>query len=507
MGTPLLLGLDAGTGSVKGVLADVSGRAHHASSGYEFVRPCEGAAEQDPADWWNAATRVIRALLEAVPDARDRIAGVSLSGQGAAAVLLDRNREVVRPALLWLDTRPAPQAKRLAETVGGRVAEIGGKAPAAYNVEPKLLWLAEREPERFLRAWKVLTTTAYLTFRMTGRLVMNRSDAGILLAYDLRRNAWSEEALRLMGLSADLFCEIAPCAGIIGHVSSEAARQTGLAEGVPVVAGGEDTSCAGLAAGATEPGIGLLSLGTASTAYLPTAELALDPRLLVFPHVLEGQILIGGSTVAGGAALHWAAKATGFEGASDAAFTREAQKSQPGAGGLIFLPYLAGELQPINNGYARGVFFGASLATARADLVRAVFEGSAFAVAHALSIARSLGHPLRELRAVGAPSGNSFFGQILADVIGVPVRTMRGGSGAALGDAALAALGTGVVTETSTMVAAHSGVERTFEPSSDTHRFYGEVFQTYLELYPRLEDLFPRRQVWMESRRTVVSVH
>lgn len=498
---PLFLGIDVGTTSTKATIADIGGATLWTITvpyGYESPNP--GWVEQNPEDWWGAVGTVTRALLDQHAGARDRIAAVGVSGQGVAAAFLDHEGRPLRPAMLWLDVRCSSQAEGLNRDAGDRIAEVSGKRPAAYNVEPKLLWLKENEPEVWKKTWKVMTTTAYITFRLTGCPVMNYSDGGILLAYDLRRNGWSAELLELMGLPASIYCDLAPCDQVIGEVTPEAASFTGLAAGTRVVAGGEDTSSAGLAIGVTSSEEALLSLGSACTMYIPITRPATDPRLLAFPHVLGHLTLIGGSMVGGGNAMEWIGRAvcppgndvSRFSTETLATLTREAAATPAGAGGVVFLPYLAGELQPINDGFARGVFFGLSLSTRRGELVRAVMEGTAFAIRHNLEVASTLGTQPKRLVAVGGPTRNEVWCQIMANVTGLPVQVMEEHGGAPLGDAVLAAKGAGLITSHRLMVEAHARRRRLFEPQPETFERYDEMSKIFIDLYPRLKDLFPR---------------
>jgi xylulokinase len=297
---PLTLGIDIGTSSAKGVVADTEGSFFaSAACSYSYATPGHGQAEQNPEDWWDALCSITRELLSANPEIGSRLRAVSISGQGVAAVVLGYDGQPLRNAILWLDTRSAEEAARLCEAHGEKLAAISGKKPAPYNVEPKLLWLKRNEPVTWNRIWKVLTTTGYVTLRLTGRVVMNHSYAGILLSYDLSKREWSEEALALMDLPRSILCELAVCHEVIGEVTPEAARQTGLPAGLPVVAGGEDTSSAGLAMGVVSENDVQLSMGSASTVYVPVRQPVSDSRLLAFPHVVDGLTLLGGSMVAG----------------------------------------------------------------------------------------------------------------------------------------------------------------------------------------------------------------
>jgi xylulokinase len=487
---PLILGIDVGTTSTKAVLADPFGHFFaSATHSYSYSTPERGQAEQDPEDWWNAVCVTTRELLATYPEAGSRLRAIGVSGQGVAAVVLAQNRKPLRNAILWIDTRSAPQAAQLYEEHGKRLAAISGKQPAAYNVEPKLLWLRQHEPATWNRIWKVMTTTAYVTFRLTGNAVMNHSDGGILLSYDLVERCWSQEALACMGLPAGIFCELAACHEVIGAITPEAAAQSGLPPGLPVIAGGEDTSSAGLAMGVVSGDDVQLSMGSASTLYVPIQRPPADSNLLAFPHVIDGLTLLGGSMVAGGQAVDWLLKAV--NGALDE-LTDRAAHVEPGSDGLIFLPYLAGELQPINDGFARGVFFGLSLQTAKEHLFRAVLEGTAFAIAHNLSFARQAGASPTQIFAVGGPVRNDLWCQIISDVTGLPIHAMDDKGGAALGDAILAGMGAQLFSDPLVMQRAHAKLRTTFSPDWKAHAEYRRFFSIYLELYPRLRDLFPK---------------
>lgn len=498
MPAPLTLGIDVGTSSAKAVVADAQGTLFvSASRSYRYKSSAPGYAEQDPEDWWQAVREVVQELFAKHPEIRERLCAIGISGQGVAAVLIGHNRKPVRDAILWLDTRCAAEASELCALHGERLAAISGKAPAAYNVEPKLLWLRRHEPEHWRNTWKAMTTTGYVTFRLTGQPVMNHSDAGILLAYDLKERAWSDEALNRIGLPREIFCDLARCSQIIGKVTPKSAAQTGLPEGLPVVAGGEDTSSAGLAMGVVSEGDVQLSMGSASTVYVPLRSASSDSRLLAFPHVLDELTLVGGSMVAGGLAADWFLQAfeespAGSKAEAFDALSARAAEVEAGSNGLLFLPYLSGELQPVNDGYARGAFFGLGLQTGKAHLFRAVLEGTAFAIAHNLSLACDLGASPAEIVAVGGPVRNDLWCQIISDVTGLPLRAMQDRGGAAFGDAILAGMGAGLFTDPLCMQRAHAQTRKSFLPRDDAHRRYGRLFPIYRELYPRLHDLFPK---------------
>lgn len=488
----LALGIDIGTGSAKCVLASADGRDLLSGAvSYSCSNPRPGWAEQNPEDWWQAGCDAIHEVLCARPNLAAKIRAVAVCGQGAAAVLLDHKFSPVRPAILWLDSRSAPQAQRMNHRAGDKIAKLSGKRPAAYNVEPKLLWVMENEPAIWRRTAKVMTTTAYCTYRLCGRPVTNHSDAGILLGYDIFRRAWTEELSQLTGVPETLYCELRECGEVVGGVTAEAARRTGLREGTPVIAGGEDTSAAALAVNVTAPGAGILSLGTAGTIYASYPRPVVHPLLLSFPHVLPGQTLMGGSTICGGNGLDWIRRLlSGAAANSQELLTAAAAAGSRGR--LVFLPYLSGELQPINDGFARGVFFGLDFATTPAEMARAVVEGIAFGFAQILEFSREIGEAPSRLVAIGAPARNEFFVQTISNACGLPVTVMEERGGAALGAAILAAGSAGFAGGEERMAAAHGRVLSQASPNSGKREHLMQLFAIYKDLYPRLADLFPR---------------
>lgn len=489
-GSPLVLGIDAGTSGVKAVLARPDGKVvARARADYMTKRPRAGHAEQDPQDWWNALVRAVRAAVANAGATPTSVAGIAVSGQGCAVTLVDGHGDVVRPAIIWMDTRAEAQSELLRECCAAEILRVNGKAPAPYNADPSLMWLAQNEPESLERACHSLTTTGYLTFRLAGTPVANVSDASICFAFDLAKRSWSDDLIEAFGLPRRLYPALAECTDVVGGLSVSAASDLGLESGTPVAAGGEDTSSAGLALGVVSPGEALLSLGTAGTVYVAQETLPIHARLLTFLHVLPGVSLIGGSTAAAGAALEWCREAIG--GAIELEqLTGLAATAQPGSGGVIFLPYLSGELQPINDGRARGVFFGLSQSTSRADLVRAVMEGAAFALAHNLDVARSADVQVEELRAAGNPTRSELWCQIIADIAGVPVSVPEHETGAPLGDALLAAKSVGLIDDLASISRAAVRSTRTYEPDAALRGVYDRSFSLYRDLYPALESQF-----------------
>lgn len=489
---PLLLGIDVGTTNIKAALVTPDGQViDQVHVPYPTYHPKPGWVEQDPADWWLGTKTAVRRVM--ANSASERIVGVGVSGQGCAVTLIDQTGRVIRPALIWMDTRSEEQCAALRQVYADDILRINGKQPAPYNADPKLIWLLQNEPESIANARYSLTSTAYINYRLTGECVMNKSDASILFAFDLKRETWSSDLIAAFGLPERLYPSVVDCQTVIGRITSEAAHELELAPGTPVIAGGEDTSSAGLALAIGSAGQTLLSLGTAGTVYVVSDTTLVHPDLLTFLHVLEGKSLIGGSMIAAGAALQWCRGLLPGD-LSFEQLTEIAKSSGAGSGGVLFLPYLNGELQPINDGHARGVFFGLSFGTETGQLVRAVMEGVAFAIEHNLATVRQNGVVIDRIRAVGSPARNPFWCQLIADVTGQCVEVIPENAGAPLGNALLCAAALGLITDPVAVAQVLNKQVQVFQPAPSIHEQYLQLFEVYRALYPALKPQFARLQ-------------
>ncbi len=498
----LVLGIDIGTTNTKAVLmsGDKPEVVAASAASYAMRYLGDGGVEQDPLDWWRAVCDVIASFgRQGYP--LDRIEAIAVSGHGCSLVAVDEAGEVLRPAISSLDTRCSPQTAAIRQSAGDRILEINGNSVGAFNFEPKLLWLKENEPSVYERMPCFLSPASYINYRLTGRKAMNVSDGGIGMAYDRRSGGqWSSAIIGSMGLDAEKFPPLAACGEPIGRVTRRAAQETGLPEHAVVLGGGEDTSSAALSMGVVSPRQAYLSLGTQGTVGVCTDRFAVRPEILGFPHVLEGRSLLSGSMSTCGGGMQWLirewyrdySERFSSDGEVLQAVMEDCRRTNPGAGGLLFLPYLSGELHPILDEKAAGVFFGLKLHHTRQDMARSVMEGAAHAIAHNLKYAEMVAGEVEELNAVGGPTRSELWCQAIADITGKPVRvagTADSSAGAPLGNAmlALAAL-TGQRAEDLAAPLLLGG--RTYEPREAVRPMYKEQHAIYLKLYPRLKDLY-----------------
>ena len=489
---PLFLGLDVGTSGVKAVLVDPSGDVvATATTPLSLSTPQPGWAEQDPDAWWEASRESIASVCAQRSDTGASIAGVGISGQMHSSVFLDRAGTVIRPALLWCDGRTTTECREIEQRVGGehRLRDLASNPALEGFTLPKLLWLRKHEPAAFARLATVLLPKDYIRYRLTGVLATEPSDASATLMYDTARLRWSTEILAAVGLRPSLLPAVGGSSEVLGHVSADGSRPTGLAVGTPVVGGGADNACGAAGVGVVAPGEAVASWGTSGTVLAPLAEPTVDPglRAHTFCHVVPNLWYLMGVVLSAGGAFAWyrdqLARDVGPQPDANQRLNAEAASVPRGAEGVTFLPYLQGERTPHRNAAARGALLGLTLAHTRAHITRAVLEGISFALRDSLSILQSLGLSPRELVLTGGGAHSAFLRQLQAEVFGVPVTTVNREEGPAYGAALLAAVGTGAFPDLAS--AARTTLHRgaAYVPDVAAHRAYDAPYERFRSSY------------------------
>jgi xylulokinase len=500
---PLLLGVDAGTSSVKAVLLDLRGNlcaVCQAEYPLHHIRPAW--VEQDPEDWWQATCKAIREALAKVPHGPERVLGLAVSSQAPTLLPLDRSGRPLRPAMIWMDRRAEAEAVRLTELVGAEeIHRITGNRPDAFYVAARLLWLRNHEPEVLKRTWQFAQVNGYINYRLTGRLTMDPAHAVLLQLRNYATGAWCEALCSACGVETAQFPEVMEGHSVQGEVTVEAAAATGLGAGTPVMAGTVDSPAAALEAGVTEPGIAVEMTGTSTVVIIPNDRGLTEPALIAMPHALPGIHLLLGAMVSSGGCLRWFRDQLGQPEVQAAiregidAFdllTQEAAQAGPGSEGVIFLPYMMGERSPLWHTNARGVFFGLSLATHKAALVRSILEGAAFALRHNVEVALRAGAEVREMRSVGGCSRSDLWNQIKADVLGLPLLLPRTSVGSPFGAAILAGMGAGVFPNVRKSLLEIVQLDRRFEPNQANHERYTQIYRVFRNIYEHLKGDFDR---------------
>lgn len=498
-----LLGIDIGTSGTKTVLFDESGRAvSSATAEYPMYQPKNGWAEQDPADWWNACAKTIRTVTEESGTAPADVAGVGLSGQMHGLVMLDESGDVLRRSILWCDARTGPQCREITERVGAsRLIEITANPALAGFTASKILWVRENEPELYRRCRHILLPKDYIRYRLTGLLATEVSDASGMNLMDIPKRSWSAEVLEKLGIDASLLPELHESCEVAGTVTGEAAAQTGLAAGTPVVCGAGDNAAAAVGTGVVESGKAFTTIGTSGVVYAHADRLAIDPqgRVHTFCSAVPGKWTVMGCTLAAGLSLKWmrdnffpAEKETAAGMGVDpyTLMDRQAEKVPIGANRLLFLPYLMGERSPLLDPNARGVFFGLSAIHTKYDLLRAVMEGVAYSLRDCLDILRGMGVVSSEMLACGGGGSSPLWRQMLADVYGCPVKTAVSKEGPALGAAILAGVGAGIYPSVEEGCRAVIRTNPEQQPDPEASLKYEPYYRLYTRLYPALKESF-----------------
>ena len=498
---PLLLGIDAGTSSVKAVLLDLHGNLRAVCQAEYPLHHLRSAwVEQDPEDWWQATCKAVREILAMVQSGQDRVLGLAVSSQAPTLLPLDRSGKPLRPAMIWMDRRAEAEAVHLAEVLGAEeIYRITGNRPDAFYVAARLLWLRNHEPEVLKHTWKFAQVNGYINYRLTGQLTVDPAHAVLMQMRDYASGEWSEALCSACEVDPEQFPEVVDSYHVQGQVTAQAAKVTGLKTGVPVMAGTVDSPAAALEAGVTEPGIAVEMTGTSTVVIIPNDRGLTEPALIAMPHALPGIHLLLGAMVSSGGCLRWfrdqfgpTASQAMPEGGADAydVLTRQAADIEPGSSGVIFLPYMMGERSPIWHTNARGVFFGLSLATPKAALTRAIMEGAAFALRHNVETAQRAGAEVREMRSVGGCSRSDLWNQIKADVLGMPVLLPRAAVGSPFGAAILAGMGAGAFPEIRKSLSEMVHLDRRFEPDQDNHERYTQIYRVYRNIYEHLKSDF-----------------
>jgi xylulokinase len=488
-----VLGIDTSTTATKAVVIDRDGRTvAEGVSDYGFDIPRPGWSEQDPGSWWNATIIAVRAALATAGLRGTDIAAIGLTGQMHGLVLLDRDREVIRPAILWNDQRTAAQCDDIRRRVGPHhLVEVTGNDALTGFTAPKLLWVRDEEPARFERIAHVLLPKDHLRLRLTGGLAVDKADGAGTLLFDLAARDWSPEILRALELDAAWFPATHEGPAVTGTITATAAEATGLAVGTPVVAGGGDQAANAVGVGVVDPGTMALSLGTSGVVFAATDAPRIEPngRVHAFCHAVPDRWHLMGVMLSAAGSLRWyrdtLAPEASFPDLSDEAATVPA-----GSDGLLFLPYLTGERTPHPDPDARGAFVGLSVQHRRAHLTRAVMEGVAFGLRDGLDLMLAAGTPApSQIRASGGGVRSPLWRQVLADVLEAEIATIATAEGAAFGAGLLAAVGAGWFDSVQEAVTAVVTVTPAAEPGPDQER-YRDLHRRYQELYPALADHF-----------------
>jgi xylulokinase len=490
-----LLGVDIGTYSSKGVLVRSDGQViadHIVQHGIDM--PQSGHFEHD-ADrvWWKDFTEIVQALFDISGAKPEQVLAVGTSGIGSCVLPIDEHGRPLRPAILYgIDTRAAEEIESLEQALGREeIFRISAAHLSSQASGPKILWIRNNEPSVYEATRWFLTSQAYLVYRLTGLASIDIYTAGgYSPLFDVHNLCWHEEAARHITSTERLPKTYWSC-DIVGTVNADAAAQTQLAEGTPVIAGTTDAAAEAISAGVSEAGDMMLMFGSSLFFILKTEQLRQTEHFWSSNFLEKGTwALLGGMSTSGSlttwfreqfARAEVAQENAGGESAY-ALLAREAARSPLGSNGLVALPYFEGERTPLHDHKARGMFFGLSLKHTRGDLYRAIMEGVGFAVRHNLEVMREEGAEALHVRAVGGGVQNTLWIQCVSDIANIELTIPERQYGASYGDAFMAAVGVGLFTDLPEVTRWVQST-RLIKPDQEAHRRYAPLYGIFRSLY------------------------
>jgi xylulokinase len=464
-----ILALDIGTSETKAGLISPDGRLlATARRAYPIdYDPASGRSEQDPRSWWRAITEIAQELAQP-------IAAICCVGQGPTLVVVDAAGEPARPAITWMDTRSAEEANALEGAIGMSGWSLG--------ILPAARWVERHDPSAAADARWYLNTWEWSALRMTDEAARTRSAGQQVIDAD---------SAAAGGLAADRLPPVVEAGAFIGKLTAHAAGEMGLDPGIPVYAGTVDSFASFHGAGLVDPGDAVDTGGTSGGLAVYWDSDMEIPGTWVAPAPLADRWMLGGAMTSTGKALDWfAVDVLGHAGTAE--LVAEASVVPAGAGGLLFLPYLAGERSPVWDPEARGAFVGLTLEHGAPHLARAILEGAAFALRHVASPILSAGLTIRELRVTGGTATHEPWNQIKADVLGVRVAVPEVLEAALLGAGIMAATGIGWYPDVKTAIRSMVRMARHCEADPATRAKYDELFEAYVSLWPAIAPIAHR---------------
>lgn len=486
-----VIGVDLGTSSVKTLLVNQAGEIKgEATASYSLIQERPGYSEQNPEEWVNGTITSLKQLLEKTGVSSEDVEGLSFSGQMHGLVLLDEHHHVLRPAILWNDTRTTQECRDIEQKLGDRLLNITKNAALEGFTLPKILWVQKHEPELFARAACFVLPKDYLRYRMTGQVQMEISDAAGTLLLDVPERIWSTEIAQAFGLPEG-FCP--PLIGSMedtGTILPEFAKLSGLSAQTRVFGGGADNACGAVGAGIVREGDAMCSIGTSGVVLTYEEDKRKDfaGKVHFFNHAHPGAYYAMGVTLAAGYSLSWFKQALAPELSFDQLLQPIVDIS-PGSDGLLFTPYLVGERTPHADSKIRASFIGLSGTHRREHMTRAVMEGITFSLAESLELFRQAGIDIRRIISIGGGAKNPVWLQMQADIFNIPVVSLSNEQGPAMGAAMMAAVGRGWFGTLKECADRFIGYGPIYEPIPANADIYGRLFKLYQQVYSMTREL------------------
>lgn len=491
----LYIGVDLGTSAVKLLLMESGGKiVKIVSKEYALSFPHPGWSEQNPADWYEQSIAGLKELLDGQDKAQ--VAGISFGGQMHGLVILDKEDQVIRPAILWNDGRTTDETDFLNTDIGKDVLEkyTANIAYAGFTA-PKILWVKKHEPENFAKICKIMLPKDYLAYRLSGTFATDYSDASGMLLLDVANKCWSKEMCDICGISEDQLPKLFESYDKIGTLKSGIAAELGLPEGIVVAAGGGDNAASAVGTGTVGEGKCNISLGTSGTLFISSERFVPTnghTALHSFAHS-DGHFHLMGCMLSAASCNKWWNEEilhTSDYAAEQADITDE----KLGENHVFYLPYLMGERSPLNDPLARGTFAGMTMDTTRSDMTQAVLEGVIFGLRDSLEVAKSLGIQVDKSTIVGGGAKSPLWRKMAANILNIRLEFPSSEEGPSMGGAMLAAVACGEYPDVKSACEKIVKITGFEDPDPVLAEKYEKRYQQFKKIYPALKAVFPQIQ-------------
>ncbi|MCL5031693.1 MAG: xylulokinase [Thermotogae bacterium] len=477
-------GIDIGTTGIKALVVEENGKILDLfDRSLKVYNPRPAWSEQKPQDWWEGVTDILKSISH-----KYKIDSIGLSGQMHSLVALDKDGNVVRPAILWNDQRTTKECQEATQILGGErnvISEVGNPILEGFTLG-KILWMRKNEPDNFKRIKRIMMPKDYIAYLLTGEIGTEWSDASGTACYDVKSKKWDLKVLKSLEIDEGLFPPISKSYSLRGMLKASLAKDLGWKD-VKVVCGGADNAVSALGIGVFRPGDCMVSVGTSGTVVGVTSstEPDLEGKLHYFNHVVDGTSYYMGVMLSATGSFDWARKMVATNDSLEK-IEEMVRNTAPGSKGLIFLPYLNGERTPHRDPHARGVIFGISSLSEKADIMRSVIEGVTFGLRDSFELVKKR-VDMKSVKMTGGGSNNLEWVKIIASNFKVPIEIPEINEGGAYGAAMLAAVGSGKKFEE---VSKWIKVKNTVEPEKTWSEFYDSWYYEYKGLYNDLKERF-----------------
>ena len=485
----LFIGIDLGTSAVKLLLMDENGKIHKiVSKEYPISFPNPSWSEQNPNDWYEQSLKGMEELL--LDCNKSEVAGISFGGQMHGLVVLDKNDQIIRPAILWNDGRSVKETNYLNEVIGKeKLSEYTANIAFAGFTAPKILWMKENEPENFAKIKKIMLPKDYLLYCFSGVHGSDYSDASGMLLLDVKNRCWSEQMLEICGISKQVLPKLFESYEVVGTIKPDMAQKLGISKEVKIIAGAGDNAAAAVGTGTVGDACNV-SLGTSGTIFISSKTFLVDNynALHSFDHA-DGYYHLMGCMLSAASCNKWWME--------EILKTKEYEKEQLeitrlGENQVFYLPYLMGERSPHNDPFARAMFIGMTMDTTRSAMTQAVLESVAFGLRDSLEVARNLGISIERTKICGGGAKSNLWRKMIANILGLKVDIIESEEGPGYGAAILAAVGCGIFPDVQTAAKNLVHVIDTIEPEKELVQKYEKCYQKFCQIYPTVKTLYQK---------------